>query len=85
MESGAVVKLLIRELLEILHGLWRDFGPERESHFTIGSFDDGVFRCGFGGTHGRRSEPSGVRPRKNNSREKRLTDYSAVSILSNYE
>src|SRR5690606_31288223 len=65
MKRGAVVEFFPGEFLEVLDGFWSDVRPEGESHLTVGSLDDGVFRSRFGSAHKRRSEPRAFGTRKN--------------------
>src|SRR5205085_2599264 len=71
-KRSAIVEPLVRQLFEILDGFWCYVGPEGESHFPVGSLDDGVFCRGFGGAHKRRSEPLEGGARKNISEERPL-------------
>ena len=43
-ETGAVVKTLVRQFLEILDVAGRDVRPEFEDHFALGGFDDWQLR-----------------------------------------
>jgi hypothetical protein len=51
-KTGAVVKALFGERLEILDGLGRDLGPEFDDHFAFGGVDDGDFVGVCGSAHG---------------------------------
>ena len=51
-KTGAVVKALVGERLEILDGLGRDVGPEFDDHRAFGGGDDGDFVGVSGVAHG---------------------------------
>jgi hypothetical protein len=50
MKTGAIVKTLVRQLLEILDVTGRDVRPEFQDHIALRGFDDGDFVI-CGSTH----------------------------------